>query len=514
VHIITVTPPSPAPVVSYGYDLAGHPTSVSDTSAAIAAAVPPAGASVQYATSYSYDATNHPVGVNWTPAPASAAPSASSVAFGHAYNAANQRVGQTVSDNSWVNYPAATARTASYTANALNQYTAVGPVSPSYDGNGNLTSDGTFTFGYDAENRLTSASGTGNSVSYAFDAQGRRKTRTVNGTTTVFVTDADNREVLEYDGSSGAIQRWYAYNLGPNDVLSQANVVAGTRATLIPDTQGSIIASLDSGSGSLSKLGYLPYGKSTSAGPFGYTGQRVDVEMGGLYYYRARHYSPAWGRFLQVDPIGYSGGSNLYAYVNNDPLNRVDLSGLIVVSLGVSGEAYYIFGGGGGGGVYWDTATGQVGGYKTGELGIGIGLSVGVTGGVSQSLDTFGGWSTQARAGVGPLTGQANLPGPAAPMPQNGNLNPVTGGSASAGAGIPFDFTISASYTKPTCWFFCGSQPQGTTPQSTSLMPQPTSPQEQPVVPVIEGSTLPSGTTNASPMEQSVPLGQSGSGAK
>ena len=178
---------------------------------------------------------------------------------------------------------------------------------PSYDGNGNLTSEGTFTLGYDAENRLISAVGAGNTASYTYDAQGRRKSRTVNGATTVFVTDAGNREVLEYDGSSGAIQRWYAYSLGPNDVLNQMNVVAGTRATLIPDIQGSIIASQDSGSGALTTVGYLPYGKSASAGPFGFTGQRIDPETGGFYYYRARHYSPAWGRFLQADPIGYRG---------------------------------------------------------------------------------------------------------------------------------------------------------------------------------------------------------------
>ena len=180
-----------------------------------------------------------------------------------------------------------------------------------------------------AENRLISASGAGNSASYSYDAQGRRKTKTVNGAKTVFVTDADNREVLEYDGTSGAIQRWYAYGPGSNDVLNQTNVVAGTRAALIPDIQGSIIASLDSGSGNLSKFGYLPYGKSAGAkAPFGYTAQRVDPETNGLYYYRARHYSPLLGRFIQADPIGYSGGSNLYAYVDNDPLNLLDPFGL------------------------------------------------------------------------------------------------------------------------------------------------------------------------------------------
>jgi YD repeat-containing protein len=112
-----------------------------------------------------------------------------SVAFTHSYNKANQRSGQSVSDNSWLNYPAP-ASAVSYTANALNQYTAVGAATPTYDGNGNLTFDGTFSFGYDAENRLTSANGPGIVASYTYNAQGRRKTKTVNGAATVYIADA------------------------------------------------------------------------------------------------------------------------------------------------------------------------------------------------------------------------------------------------------------------------------------------------------------------------------------
>lgn len=62
---------------------------------------------------------------------------------------------------------------------------------------------------------------------------------------------------------------------------------------------------------------------------FGYTGQRVDAESG-TYYFRARHYSPVLGRFLQADPIGHQGGMHLYAYVANDPLNATDREGLIL----------------------------------------------------------------------------------------------------------------------------------------------------------------------------------------
>jgi RHS repeat-associated protein len=113
-------------------------------------------------------------------------------------------------------------------------------------------------------------------------------------------------------------------------------LTASTRVTFIPDIQGSVMATLDAASGTLTKAAYLPFGENPAnySGTFRYTSRRIDPETGGstaqpsgLYYYRARMYSPTWGRFLQADPVGYAAGPNLYAYVNNDPLNLTDPSG-------------------------------------------------------------------------------------------------------------------------------------------------------------------------------------------
>ena len=73
---------------------------------------------------------------------------------------------------------------------SLDQYFAAGSVTPTYDGNGNLTYDGSFTYRYDAESRLTSilsagtcASPTTTVAAYAYDAQSRPKSKTVGGVT-------------------------------------------------------------------------------------------------------------------------------------------------------------------------------------------------------------------------------------------------------------------------------------------------------------------------------------------
>jgi RHS repeat-associated protein len=323
-RLSTKAAPSEA-TVTYAYDLAGRFTGASDTSAAMTVAATPSGTLAT--ASIGYDQMNRPLSFVFGPAPAQTTPSAGSSGFAYLYDLTNRRIGGTATDNSWWAYPA-TASTVAYTANSLDQYSAVGAVTPIYDGNGSLTFDGTFTYHYDAESRLTSVTqGATTVATYAYDALGHRKSKTVGATTTIYVSDAANRAVLDYDGS-GAVQRWYAFGAGPNEALGQMNVAASTRATFIPDVQGSVVGSLDSSSGAIAKAGYQAYGESGSTGgTFRYTGARIDAETNGLYDFRARMYSPVLGRFLQADPIGTQGGNNLYAYVGNDPLNNSDPHG-------------------------------------------------------------------------------------------------------------------------------------------------------------------------------------------
>jgi RHS repeat-associated protein len=69
------------------------------------------------------------------------------------------------------------------------------------------------------------------------------------------------------------------------------------------------------------------YSDSITQNPYLFQSQRLDAETG-LYYFKNRYYDPIHGRFISRDPAGMTDGPNLYAFVNNNPINFVDPLGL------------------------------------------------------------------------------------------------------------------------------------------------------------------------------------------
>ena len=117
----------------------------------------------------------------------------------------------------------------------------------------------------------------------------------------------------------------------------------------------------DASGNEVTRMVYLPYGEISPANSAGadtvtakYTGQEYDDSFG-LYYYNARYYDPALGRFLSPDPIVSDPGNlqsfNRYSYVLNNPIKYIDPTGhfnvlgfLAGLGLAVLGVVAYVTG--------------------------------------------------------------------------------------------------------------------------------------------------------------------------
>jgi len=179
---------------------------------------------------------------------------------------------------------------------------AIGQTTYSYDGAGNLTHDAAgHSFGYDAENKLTTYDGgaTNGGATYSYDGDGRRVKKSVGGApivTTVFVYNVVGQLVAEYSDASPPTSGGTTYLTG--DTLGTPRVITGSNQEL------------------KTRHDYLPFGEELFAGSGGrtsghgyssdkirqkFTSKERDNETGQDYFIN-RYYSPQHGRFTSVDP--------------------------------------------------------------------------------------------------------------------------------------------------------------------------------------------------------------------
>ena len=100
------------------------------------------------------------------------------------------------------------------------------------------------------------------------------------------------------------------------------------------DNNGNVTKYIDESGSVVAAYEYDDFGRLISkSGPMAdsfrirFSTKYFDSETG-LYYYGCRFYSPALMRWLNRDPIEEEGGLNLYGFVLNRPINKIDPFGL------------------------------------------------------------------------------------------------------------------------------------------------------------------------------------------
>jgi len=211
----------------------------------------------------------------------------------------------------------------------------------SYDTVGNLTGDGTWSYTWVHGRQLAGMSRTGASLSFAYDADGQRISKTADGVTTQYYYAGDRLTHL----TKGTKSLHFDYDsIGPRSVVYDTGSSTGTYYYL-RNAQGDVLGIVNNAGAVVVSYTYDAWGNLLGVtgdmadglgalNPLRYRGYVYDTETG-LYYLGSRYYNPAWGRFINADtptvtlmsPGSATWDKNLFAYCDNDPVNRKDDGG-------------------------------------------------------------------------------------------------------------------------------------------------------------------------------------------
>jgi RHS repeat-associated protein len=235
-----------------------------------------------------------------------------------------------------------------------------------YDLDGNLTNDGRWTFTWDAENRLTKIESRSDTpatsrkrLAFAYDAQWRRTQKIVyTNNAGNYVAQYTNRFVYDgwnlvavLDGVNNLLQS-YVWGADLSGTMQGAGGVGGLLSMTAHqganagtyfyayDGNGNVVALVNAANGSVvARYEYSPFGEVIratgpmgKANPFRFSTKYQDDETD-LAYYGYRYYNASMGRWLSGDPIEEQGGLNVYAMLNNAPVDDYDFLGLEKVTL-------------------------------------------------------------------------------------------------------------------------------------------------------------------------------------
>jgi RHS repeat-associated protein len=271
---------------------------------------------------YSYDAVDQLTSTLYDATNPGSSPSSPARTIAYGLDAAGNRT--SVTDNS---VPT------SYTVNSLNEYTVVGGNTITNNGNGDLATGNGWTYQYDAQDRLISASNGTTSELFSYDALNRNVQRTINGTRNYFYFDGWS--LIEEKDSADALQQRYVHGAMTDEMISKTQ--SSTVTYYHEDALGNVVRLTNAGGAVVEQYTYDAFGapvirdgsgtlltNSAFANRFLFTGREYLPEIG-LYDYRNRTYHPVLGRFLQTDPLRFDADDlNLYRYVFNNPVNLSD----------------------------------------------------------------------------------------------------------------------------------------------------------------------------------------------